>query len=57
MPEAQVSAPPSPQLFFETVTAFRKNFAVKIFNRKGRKGYRKERKEVTSSDCALSSAL
>jgi ubiquinone/menaquinone biosynthesis C-methylase UbiE len=29
MPEAQVSAPPSPQLFFETVTAFHKTEALK----------------------------
>ena len=29
MPEAQVGAPPSPQLFFETVTAFHKTEALK----------------------------
>jgi len=29
MPEAQVSGPPSPQLFFETVTAFHKTEALK----------------------------
>jgi ubiquinone/menaquinone biosynthesis C-methylase UbiE len=29
MPEAQVSAPPSPQLFFETVTAFHKTEGLK----------------------------
>src|SRR4029077_16897127 len=29
MPAAQVSAPPSPQLFFETVTAFHKTEALK----------------------------
>jgi ubiquinone/menaquinone biosynthesis C-methylase UbiE len=29
MPEVQVSAPPSPQLFFETVTAFHKTEALK----------------------------